>query len=183
MGQYCLWLQYREIDQHLRRQQMICKQELADIDEYTARIEKTAMQRSNTLLVALLQQVKLQEHTTNKTIDTAGAQPEHHGVRQESANGQTDQTPPLSNNGQEGRDLRMADPDLWHNSQGTSGLEATSGHEAPDRDRRDSISRLSHLNRDRRDSALRLSHPPPHIPPPLVAQSQPSNFNTQEMPG
>jgi hypothetical protein len=100
MGQYMLWMHHREIDQHLRGKQTIYEQELAEIDERIARIEKTAMQTNNALLTMLMQQIRFQEYTTNKVTVTTGTQPEYSGARQESTNSQNYQTPPSSNYGQ-----------------------------------------------------------------------------------
>lgn len=102
MGQYRLWLHHREIDQYLRGQQIINEQELAGIDERIARIEKTAMQTSNALLNALMQQLHIQEHTTPKITEISGVQSEFNAIRQESTNSQIYQTPPASNYEQQG---------------------------------------------------------------------------------
>jgi hypothetical protein len=96
MGQYRLWLHYRAIEQNLQKQHKTHKQELSEIDEQIARLGKTAMPTDNVLLTMLMQQLKLQEHTT---YNTTGVQPEHNGTPLENANGQKYQTPPPSNYG------------------------------------------------------------------------------------
>ncbi len=101
MGQYQLWLDHREIDQNLRRKHIAYTQELAKIDEHIACIENTAMQRNNALLAALMQQLKLQEHTANKATDTGDTRPEHNGSTQTNPNSQIDQTPSPSSYGQQ----------------------------------------------------------------------------------
>ena len=104
MVQYRLWLHHREVDQHLRRQQQTYKQEIAEIDERIARIEKMAMQIDNTLLTALIQQLNTQEHTTSQITDTTRARAAYNGATQASLNNQIYQTPPPSNYGQQGRE-------------------------------------------------------------------------------
>jgi hypothetical protein len=108
MGQYQLWLDHREIDQNLRRKQITYKQELSKIDEHIARIENTAMQKNNALLTALMQQLKLQEHTTSKVTDAGGTKPEHNGATQANTNSQNYQTPPPSNYGQQNTSVTPA---------------------------------------------------------------------------
>ncbi len=129
MVQYRLWLHHREVDQHLRGQQLRYEQELAEIDEHVARIEKIAVQKDNALLTALIEQINTQEHINNHRTDTTQTQPEHNGAMQTSLNGQKYQTPPPSNYGQQGWDGRPADPDLRHQAQGRR--EARSLHVPP----------------------------------------------------
>ena len=90
MGQYRLWLHHREIDQDLHKQQTSYKQELAEIDERIAHIEKTAIQGHNALFAALTQHIKLQEHA-NYTTEVS---PEYSSATQESANGHEKSTSP-----------------------------------------------------------------------------------------
>lgn len=101
MGQYRLWLQQREVEQNLRKQQITCKQELSEIDEHIARIEKTTRQTSNALLTALMQHINMQKPATSQRTDTTGAQSEYNGATQETAHAQKYQTPPPSNYGQQ----------------------------------------------------------------------------------
>jgi hypothetical protein len=109
MGQYRLWLHHRAIDQNLHEQQLTHKQELSEIDEHIARIEKTATPTNNALLSMLMQQLQLQEHATSNITDTTGT---HNGVPQENTHSQKYQTPPPSNYGQQGSVPQTADPRL-----------------------------------------------------------------------
>jgi hypothetical protein len=112
MGQYRLWLHHRKIGQNLRDQQITHKRELSQVDEHIAHLEKIAMPTNNALLSMLMQQLKLQEHTTSKITDTAATQPAHNGVPQENAHSQNYQKPPPSNYGQQGSVPQMADSRL-----------------------------------------------------------------------
>jgi hypothetical protein len=117
MVQYRLWLHHREVDQHLRGQQLKYEQELAEINEHIARIEKMAVHKDNALLTALTQQINIQEHINNQRADTIQVQPEHSGATQTSLNRQKYQTPP-STYGQKGWDGRPTDPALRREAQG-----------------------------------------------------------------
>ena len=107
MGQYRLWLHYRAIDQSLQEQQTTHKQELSEIDQCVARIEKTAPSTNNAILTMLMQQINLQERLTDHITDTTDAKPEHPHIN---TNHQIYQTLPPSNYGQEGSNLQMIDP-------------------------------------------------------------------------
>jgi len=106
MEQYRLWLHHREIDQDLHKQKTSYEQELAEIDEDIARIEKTAIQGHNALFAALMQHIKLQEHANHITE----VSPEYSSVTQEIANGQTYQAPPPANSEQQSSTVSPALP-------------------------------------------------------------------------
>ena len=118
MVQYRLWLHHREVDQHLRGQQLRYEQELAAIDEHVACIETIAVQKDNALLTALIEHITTQEQRNNHRTDTTQVQPEYNGTTPIGLNRQKYQTPPPSNYGQQLWDERPADADLRHEAPG-----------------------------------------------------------------
>ena len=97
MVQYRLWLHHREVDQHLRGQQLTYKKELTEIDEHIASIEKMAMQADNALLKALIQQLNSHDHTT----ETKRRQIALNGTIQAEQNNQKHPAPPALHYGQQ----------------------------------------------------------------------------------
>jgi len=112
MGKYHLWLQHREVDQHLRRQHLTCQQELSEIDEQIARLQKKTRQLNNALITALVEQLNKQEQPTTVKVDTIEAQPEHNEVTRESAHDQTYQTIPLLDS--RPQNSTLSPPLLWN---------------------------------------------------------------------
>jgi hypothetical protein len=108
MGQYRLWLHHREIDQDLHTQQAAYDQELAAIDEQIAHIENTAMQSSNALVIALIQQFHAQKEANSKEADTIITPPEQDETIHETAPHRQRQVPLPSNYGQQSTSVSPA---------------------------------------------------------------------------
>lgn len=119
MGQYRLWLHYRTIDQNLRGQQVTHIQELSEINEHIARIEKTKPSTNNAIITMLMQQLTSQGNTNSDFADGTSIQPERNGAPQENADTKKHQTPPPSNYGLQGDNLPMTNPTLGPEPQHT----------------------------------------------------------------